>query len=412
MSACLSGLRVIDLSRVIAAPWAAQMLADFGAEVIKVERPERGDDTRSWGPVYVARKDGQPSAESAYFVSANRGKQSITVDFTLAEGAELIKKLAAVSDILIENHKVGSLARYGLDYQSLAAINPRLIYCSLTGYGQTGPNASLPSYDLVIQGESGFMAATGHADHEPGGGPMRSAVPFADMLAGAFAVVGILAAIEHRRRTGSGQQIDVALLDSMIAAMPNVHVPWLLGGRVLPRTGNSNPNVYPNEPFPCADGSIVLAVANDTQFLDLCSALGAPDLAEDPRFANNNQRSCHRATLGPLLTERLRTGSVGHWVQRLRAAGVPCGALNPIDQIFGQEQVRARELAVPIEHPALVPMQLLANPLRFSAMGIAYGLPPPVLGEHTEHVLRETLGMDSPAIERLWRSGALGPPPG
>jgi crotonobetainyl-CoA:carnitine CoA-transferase CaiB-like acyl-CoA transferase len=409
VSACLEGLRIIDLSRVIAAPWAAQMLADFGAEVIKVERPLRGDDTRSWGPVYVPRKDGQPSAESAYFVSANRGKQSITVDFTVSEGAEIVRQLASGADILIENHKVGSLARYGLDYESLAAVNPRLIYCSLTGYGQTGPSASLPSYDLVIQGESGFMSATGIADGEPGGGPLRSAVPFADMLAGTFAVVGILAAIEDRHRTGKGQQVDVALLDSMIAAMPNVHVPWLLGGRVLPRTGNSNPNVYPNEPFRCRDGWIVLAVANDTQFRALCDALGVPDLAGDPRFATNNQRSLHRNILGALLAERLLASGVAEWVSILRKSGVPCGGLNPIDQVFDQEQVKARKLDVTLEHPELAPMRLLANPLRFSSMKIDYGIPPPLLGEHTEHVLRDRLGMDDAAIERLRQSGAIGP---
>ena len=380
MSGCLSGLRVLDLSRIIAAPSATQMLADLGAEVIKVERPGSGDDTRGWGPVYVERTDGQRSAESAYFVSANRGKRSITIDIANPAGADLVRRLAERSDILVENYKVGSLARYGLDWPSLEPLNPRLIYCSVSGYGQTGPYATLPSYDLVIQGLSGFMSATGHGDDMPGGGPMRSAVPFADMMAGAYATVGILAALEDRHRTGRGQQVDVGLLDAMIAAMPNVHVPYLLGKRVLPRTGNSNPNVYPNEPFACADGLIVLAVANDSQFRDLCTTLGAPELGRDARFDTNDRRSRARAELGPILERLLSSHPVAHWVERLHRAGVPCGAVNPISAVFEDPQVKARELSIRMEHPRMAPMTLLANPIRFSAMPMTYDRPPPTLG--------------------------------
>lgn len=403
----LSHIRVLDLSRVIAAPFSTQLLADFGAEVIKVERPGSGDDTRGWGPVYLDGGPGEARRDSSYFISANRGKKSITVDMSTPEGQEIVRKLACRSDVVVENFKVGSLARYGLDYESLAALNPRLIYASVTGYGQDGPYAAWPAYDLLMQGLSGFMSITGLPDAEPGGGPMRSGVPFADILAGIYAALGIVIAVLDREKTGRGQHIDVALLDALLCSMPNITQPYLLAGAVAGRTGNSNPNVFPNEVFRCADGLIILAVANDGQFRKLCEAGGMPEIARDPRFASNDQRAIHRKELTVLLETMLARDGVAAWHGRLSAVGVPCGPINTVAQAFADPQVVHRGLTVTAEHGSGRAIEMIANPMRLSGVDKVRPEPPPQLGAHTEETLSGLLGMTGAEIAALRARGIV-----
>jgi crotonobetainyl-CoA:carnitine CoA-transferase CaiB-like acyl-CoA transferase len=360
MAGALHGVRVLDLSRVLAGPWATQLLADLGAEVIKVERPGEGDDTRKWGPPFASSEDGS-ARESAYFLSANRGKHSICVDIAAAEGQRIIRDLAASADVLVENFKVGALARYSLDYASLHALNPRLVYCSLTGFGQDGPYAGRPGYDFLIQGMGGLMSITG----EPGGGPMKAGVALVDVITGLYACNAILAALNHRDRTGRGQHIDVALLDSLVAALANQAASFLVTGENPARLGNAHPSIVPYDVFTSADGHIIIAVGNDGQFRRLCELLGSAALAEDARFVSNQQRVRNRIELTQLLNERLQRRTSAQWLEQMAAAGVPAGPINRMNEVFADPQVRHRQLRLDIPHPQLGSVTTVACPIRF-----------------------------------------------
>jgi crotonobetainyl-CoA:carnitine CoA-transferase CaiB-like acyl-CoA transferase len=401
----LSHLRVLDLSRVLAGPFATQNLADMGAEVIKVERPGAGDDTRAWGPPFVKAEPGA-RGDSAYFLSANRNKESITCDIATAEGQALIRRLAAVSDIVVENYKVGTLARYGLAYEDLQAVNPRLIYCSITGFGQTGPYAPRPGYDFVFQGMGGLMSITGVPDGEPGAGPMKVGVAVADLMTAMYATVAILAAVEQRRISGTGQHIDLALLDSLIALTSFQTLNWFVSGEVPQRLGNGHPNIVPYQVFACRDGHLILAVANDSQFRSFCRAVGKPEWADDERFAVGAARSAHRKLLCDLIAGLMLARTKHEWIELLEANNVPCGPINTIDQVFDDPQVQHRGMRVPMPHPA-GPISLLASPLRFSATPVRYDLPPPLLGEHTDAVLQRVLGMRPDEIAGLRARGIV-----
>ena len=407
MAGPLAGLRVLDLSRVLAGPWCSQMLADMGAEVIKIERPGRGDDTRSWGPPYVKDRDGQDTPDAAYFFATNRGKKSVTVDFTRPEGQALVRELAAVSDVLIENLKVGDLARYGLAYEDLSAINPRLVYCSITGFGQTGPLASRPGYDFIIQAMGGLMSVTGERDDRPGGGPQKLGIAYADLTTGMHAAIGVLAALVQRGVSGRGQYIDLALLDVQVASMAVMAMNWFIGGKVPGRYGNAHPNIVPYEVFAAADGPLVLAVGNDAQFARLCEVAGAADLAADERFVRNAGRVRHREELVARLAAIFATRPAQAWEDALCAVGVPCGRINDIAQVFEQPQVRARGMKISLDHPAAGPVPLVGSPLRFSDTPVEYRLPPPRLGEHTDAVLAGLLGKSAGEIAALRTAGVV-----
>lgn len=387
----LEGVRVLDLSRVLAGPWCTQMLADLGADVVKVERPGCGDDTRSWGPPYLKDAAGNDTSESAYYLSANRGKKSVVIDFSTTDGQDQIRRLAATSDIVIENFTVGLLARYGLDYASLSRYRPGLIYCSITGFGQTGPWAARPGYDFIIQGLSGFMSVTGECDDRPGGGPQKAGVAVADLFTGVYASSAILAALYHRQRTGEGQHIDLALLDTMVSTMANVNLNYLTSGALPRRHGNAHANVVPYQAFPCSDGAIIVAVGNDGQFRRFCDALDLAALARDERFATNPGRVRHRDALLPEIAKRLSGASRAHWLAALEAADVPCGPVNSLDEVFDNPQVKARGLLVTLPHALGGEVRLVGSPLRMSATPPRYDLPPPLLGEHDDEVLRELL---------------------
>lgn len=399
MAGALAGIRVLDLSRILAGPWATQMLGDFGAEIIKVERPGEGDDTRRWGPPFV---DG-PDGPSAYFLTANRNKRSLCIDFTTADGQALVRDLAARSDILVENYKVGGLARYGLDYDSLRVVNPRLIYCSITGFGQDGPYAQRLGYDFLIQGMSGLMSVTGSADS----GPLKAGVALADIITGLYAGNAMLAALHHRARTGEGQRLDIALLDCMVAAMANQALNRLVGGRDPGRLGNAHPSIVPYDTFPVADGHINLAVGNDRQFQRLCVVLGLEALADDPRFASNSARVTNRLALTDLLSERLRTQPGTWWLERLEAAEVPAGPINSLGRMFDDPQVRHRGLALEMPHPTLGSVPGVASPVKFSASPVVDSAAPPALGADTAAILRDLLGLEPGDIERLRDQGVV-----
>ncbi|WP_027897558.1 CaiB/BaiF CoA transferase family protein [Zestomonas thermotolerans] len=401
MSGALSHIRVLDLSRILAGPWAGQILADLGAEVIKVERPGTGDDTRGWGPPFLKDREGRDTNEAAYYHAANRNKQSVTLDFTQAEGQRLVRELAARSDILIENFKVGGLAAYGLDYASLKEVNPRLIYCSITGFGQTGPYAKRAGYDFMIQGLGGLMSLTGHPDGEPGGGPMKVGVALTDILTGLYSTVAILAALAHRERTGEGQHIDMALLDVQVACLANQAMNYLTTGVPPKRLGNSHPNIVPYQDFPTADGNMILAVGNDGQFRKFCEVAGIPALADDPRFVTNAARVANRAELIPLLRQATVFKSTAEWIRLLEAAGVPCGPINDLAQVFADPQVQARGLRLELPHPQVGVVPSVASPLRLSASPVEYRHAAPRLGEHTEAVLGGLLGLDAARIAEL-----------
>ncbi len=404
MSAALSHVRVLDLSRILAGPWASQMLADLGADVIKIERPEVGDDTRSWGPPYLKDRDGQDTADSAYYLCANRNKRSVTIDFTQPAGQRLVQQLVQRCDVLIENFKPGGLARYGLDYASLSALNPRLVYCSITGYGQTGPYAPRAGYDFLMQGMGGLMSITGHADGEPGAGPVKVGVALTDVLTGLHAATAILAALAHRDQAGAhgvGQHIDLALLDVQVACLANQNMNYLHGGQVPRRLGNAHPNVVPYQDFPTADGDMILAVGNDGQFAKLCHAVGHAEWAQDPRFMTSSARVAHRQTLVPLLRIETVRRTTREWIALLETAGVPCGPINSIEQVFADPQVQARGMQIAMAHPSAGSIPLVASPLRLSATPVAYTRPPPLLGEHTHAVLAELLQIDAAELERL-----------
>ncbi len=389
----LAGIRVLDLSRVLAGPWASQILGDLGADVVKVERPGNGDDTRAWGPPYLKDADGQPTRESAYFLCTNRNKRSITVDMASPAGQQQLQQLAAKADIVLENFKTGGLQQYGLDYASLNAINPRLIYCSITGFGQSGPYASRPGYDFLIQAMGGLMSITGVPDDEAGAGPQKVGVALTDILTGLYATIGILAALQERNRSGLGQHIDTALLDVQVATLANQASNYLVGGMVPRRMGNAHPSIVPYQTFPTADSDMILAVGNDGQFARFCTVAGRPEWAQDERFATNPQRVRHRAELIPLLRQTTVMRSTAEWVSALEQADVPCGPVNRLDQVFADPQVQARGIQVDLPHP-LGTVSTVASPVRLSATPVQYRMAPPLLGQHTEEVLRDWLQTD------------------
>jgi len=407
MSAALEGLKVLDLSRVLAGPWASQVLGDLGADVVKVERPDGGDETRAWGPPYLKDGEGRDTSEAAYYLSANRNKRSITVDITKPEGQEIVRRLAAQSDILLENFKVGGLAKYGLDHESLKAVNPRLIYCSITGFGQTGPYAPRAGYDFLIQGMGGLMSITGRKDGEPGEGPQKVGVALTDVLTGLYSVIAVLAALQHRNRTGLGQHIDMALLDVQVSSLANQNMNYLTTGKPPVRMGNAHPNIVPYQDFPTADGGMIIAVGNDRQFATLARAMGHPEWAEDKRFATNTARVANRDEIIPLMNEVTRGRATRDWVAALEAVGVPCGPINTLGDVFQDPQVIARAMKLALPHPLAGEVPLVASPLRLSETPVSYDLPPPLLGEHTREILSERLGMDEAEIERLAGEGII-----
>ena len=376
---------------VLAGPWAGQLMADLGADVVKVERPGSGDDTRAWGPPWLADVDGEATSESAYYLSVNRNKRSVAIDIGTAEGQGLVRRLAAKADILLENFKVGGLAQYGLDYASLKAINPRLIYCSITGFGQTGPYAARAGYDFLIQGMGGLMSVTGRADGDEGGGPQKVGVAVTDVMTGLYASVAVLAALAHRERSGEGQHIDLALLDVQVACLANQASNYLVGGVVPRRMGNAHPNIVPYQDFPTADGYMIIAVGNDSQFARFCAAAGHPEWARDERFATNPQRVLHREALIRLIRGVTTGRDTADWITAMEAAGVPCGPINMLDNVFDDPQVRARGLRIEMPHPLAGTVPLVANPIRMSASPVSYRRAPPALGEHTGEVLDEWL---------------------
>ena len=397
----LSHIRVLDLSRVLAGPWAAQNLADLGAEVIKIERPGTGDDTRGWGPPWMKDAAGKDTSEAAYYLSVNRNKKSVTLDIAKPEGQKIARELAMKSQVLIENYKVGNLKRYGLDFDSLKQENPGLIYCSVTGFGQDGPYAPRPGYDFIFQGMGGLMSITGERDGQPGAGPQKVGIAVTDVLTGMYASVAILAAITHRERTGKGQYIDAALLDTMVAFNASQIVSYLASDQIPQRWGNAHPQVVPYEVFPTADGHIILAVGNDSQFASFCQAADCPELAQDPRFRTNSQRIIHREVLIPLIARTMLGRSKREWIQALEAANVPCGPINNMKEVLEDPQVQHRQLRVDMPHPLGGVAPVVRSPLRLSETPVEYRLPPPMLGQHNEEVLKGLLGKSDADIARL-----------
>ena len=407
----LQGVRVLDLSRVLAGPWCTQTLADLGADVIKVERPLTGDDTRGWGPPYLKDAAGADTSEAAYYLAANRNKRSITVDLASTEGQVLVRRIAAQSDVVVENYKVGDMARYRLDAPTMLARNPRLVYCSITGFGQTGPYRERAGYDYAAQGIGGLMSVTGPsraeiADDAPGGGPQKVGVAVADLFTGMYASTAILAALRHRDRTGVGQSIDMALLDTQVAMLANLGANYLVSGVVPQRAGNAHQNVVPYQVFEVSDGHLILAVGNDAQFERFCAVAGLRELALDPRFVRNAGRVRDRAALVPRLAQVFKTRRRADWLAALEAAKVPCGPINDLAEVFADPQVVQREMTVRMAHPLGAQVELVASPMKLSATPVQYRLPPPLLGEHTDEVLSE-LGLDRDEIARLRRLGAI-----
>ena len=407
MAKPLDGVRVLDLSKVLAGPLCAQYLGDLGAEVIKVERPGSGDDSRAFGPPWVKDKEGRDTGDSAYYTSANRGKKSVTVNIGKPEGQKLVRELARISDVLIENYKFGDLARYGLSYDDLAKINPRLIYCSVTGFGQTGPYRERPGYDFMIQGMGGMMSVTGEPDDAPGGGPQRAGVPVADIITGMYASIAICAALAHRAQSGVGQHLDLALLDSQIALLAYQNTNYFSTGSPPKRIGNLHPNIAPYQPFRTKDGSVILACGNDNLYRKFCEAAGRPELADDPRFATNGRRVENRAELTRLLAQVFAQRTTREWVELLDAAGVANGPINDVAQVFQEPQVKARGVKIELEHPVAGKLPLVASPMRFSGTPLEHRLAPPVLGQHTEEILREVLRLSDGEIARLRADGVI-----
>ena len=402
----LQGIRVLDLSRVLAGPWCGQNLADLGAEVIKVERPGAGDDTRSWGPPFARDAQGQPTRESAYFLSTNRGKRSITLDIASTEGQAIARELAAKSDILLENYKVGGLAKYGLDHASLAQTCPRLIYCSVTGFGQTGPYRERAGYDFLMQGMGGLMSITGEPDDVPGGGPLKAGIAVTDIMTGQYATIAVLAALQARHATGRGQHIDLALFDVQVAYLSNQAMHYLVSGEVPPRIGNGHPSIVPYQTFRAADGSIIVATGNDSQYRKLCAVIGCPALADDARFLRNADRVRNRAQLVALLAAPIAQQPMDHWIAALEQAGVPCGPINTMDRVFADPQAKARGLAFTLPHPSAGEVPMVASPLRFSDTPVEH-VRPPLLGEHTDAVLRDLLGRSEAEIDALRKAAVI-----
>lgn len=407
MNNALSHITVLDLSRVLAGPWAGQVLADLGADVIKVEKPGTGDDTRGWGPPFLRDTQGRDSADAAYYLCANRNKKSITVDFTTPEGQAIVRDLARKSDVVLENFKVGGLQAYGLDYASLRAVNPKLVYCSITGFGQTGPYAPRAGYDLLVQAMGGLMSVTGRQDDEPGAGPQKAGVAVTDILAGLYATVGVLAALSHRDRTGIGQHIDVGLLDVQVACLANQAMNYLVSGSTPRRSGNAHPNLVPYQDFPTSDGYMIIAVGNDAQFARACGVLGLAELAGEPNFVNNKSRVINRRELIHKLSAVTVTHPTSHWVAALEGVGVPAGPINSIGEVFDDPQVRARSMRIELPHPVAGSVSLVANPLRLSETPVTYRSAPPTLGAHTREVLAERLAMSSANIDSLISKGII-----
>ena len=407
MAGPLSRIRVLDLTRVLAGPWATQLLADLGAEVIKIEKPGEGDDTRGWGPPFLTNADGT-RGDAAYFLSANRGKTSVCIDMATAGGQKLIRNLAAKSDIVMENFKVGGLKKYGLDHGSLKEVNPKLVYCSLTGFGQNGPYAQRAGYDFMIQGMAGIMSVTGQPDGAAGAEPMKTGVAFADIFTGLYATIGVLGALYHRERTGEGQHVDMALLDSQVAVLANQALNYLVGGKAPTRLGNAHPNIVPYQTFATKDGYIIMAVGTDRQFKEFCAITGVPQLSDDERFRTNRGRVENRGSLIPLLVEPMKARTTAEWIAVFEAVAVPCGPINSIDQVFADPQVKARELQIELAREDGTRAPGVANPIRLSATPIEYGKAPPKLGEGTDRVLAEVLGLGAADIARLRTSGAIG----
>jgi len=407
MAGPLSHIRVLDLTRVLAGPWATQLLADLGAEVIKIEKPGEGDDTRGWGPPFIKNADGS-RGDAAYFLSTNRGKSSVAIDMATPGGQKLIRDLAAKSDIVIENFKVGGLAKYGLDYDNLKKINPKLIYCSITGFGQNGPYAQRAGYDFMIQGMAGIMSVTGQPDGAPGAEPMKVGVAFADIFTGLYGVIGMLGALYHRERTGEGQYVDIALLDSQVAVLANQALNYLVGGTAPTRLGNAHPNIVPYQTFQTKDGFIIIAVGTDRQFREYCAIIGVPTLADEERFRTNRARVENREKLIPLLAGPMKLRATAEWVEALESAAVPCGPINTIDQVFANPQVLARGLQIGLTRDDGVQIPGVANPIQFSGTPIEYDKAPPRFGEGTERVLADVLGLAAEEIDRLRASGAIG----
>lgn len=405
MTAALQDIVVLDLSRILAGPWSTQNLADLGADVIKVERPGTGDDTRRWGPPFATGTDGA-AGDAAYFFCCNRGKRSLTLDFTVEEGRAVLLELVKKADILVENYKVGGLKKYGLDYETLAQVNPRLIYCSITGFGQTGPYAKRPGYDALIQAMGGLMSITGEADDVPGGGPQKVGVAVVDILTGLYATTAILAALHHRQRSGKGQHIDVSLLDVQVATLANQASNYLVGGQVPGRLGSAHPSIVPYQPFACADGHVMLAIGNETQFANFCIAAGCPELAADARFATNATRVHNREQLVPLLQERILTKTIDQWCELANTHGFPCGPINTVDRVFEDEHIKARGMRVDIDSARYGKVGTVASPMRFSETQVQYTSPPPELGQDTEAVLAE-LGIDAKKVAQLRAAGAI-----
>ncbi len=402
----LAGIRVLDLSRVLARPWCTQTLADLGADVIKIERPGSGDDTRTWGPPFLKDPAGLDTSEAAYYLGTNRNKRSVSCDISQAEGQALIRELVLRCDVFIENFKVGDMARYGLDYPSLSAVNPRLVYCSVTGFGQTGPYRERAGYDYAIQGTGGLMSVTGERD-DLGGGPQKVGVAVADLFTGMYATVGILAALRHVERPGEGQHVDMALLDTQVAMLANLGANYLVSGKVPGRSGNAHQNIVPYQVFevaPSPDGHkdhLILAVGNDSQYAKFCEVAGRPELATDARFLKNQDRVRNRDVLVPLLEPIMKTRGKAQWLAALEQAKVPCGAINNLDEVFADPQVRERGMVTEWQHPLQPALRLVSSPIKLSATPVRADRPPPMLGQHTEEVLRELLDCTDDRLSEL-----------
>lgn len=407
MAGPLSHIRVLDLSRVLAAPWTGQNLADLGAEVIKIERPQKGDDSRAFGPPWLKDASGADTSESAYFACANRGKKSITVNLSDSQGQRIVRELAAQSDVLLENYKFGDLARYGLGYEDLKTVNPRLIYCSVTGFGQTGPYRDRPGYDFMIQGMGGLMSITGERDDLPGGGPQKAGIPIADIMTGMYATIAVCAALAHRAETGIGQHLDLALLDTQVAVLANQGANYLATGVSPPRLGNAHPNIVPYQTFKTADGDVILACGNDNLFRKFCEVGNCQQLAADPRFATNGKRVENRAALTALLNDIFAKRSTPDWVAALEAAGVPNGPINTLEQVFQEPQAIARGLRIEIQHQLAGKIPLIRSPMRFSETPLEHEIPPPLLGQHSDDVLRGLLGRSDDEIVELRAAGVI-----
>ena len=408
----LDGIRILDLSRVLAGPWCTQTLADLGADVIKIERPETGDDTRTWGPPFLKDAEGADTQEAAYYLGTNRNKRSVTCDISKPEGQALIRELAAHCDVFVENFKVGDMARYGLDYASLKAINPRLVYCSVTGFGQNGPYADRAGYDYAVQGMGGLMSVTGERD-DLGGGPQKVGVAVADLMTGMYATVGILAALRHAEKTGIGQQVDMALLDTQVAMLANLGANYLVSGQTPGRAGNAHQNIVPYQVFEVASvpggdkDHLILAVGNDSQYVKFCKVANRSELATNPLFAKNRDRVLNREQLVPILEAIMKTRTKADWLDALEAAKVPCGAINNLAEVFADPQIEARNMVTTWQHPVKNDLRLVASPLKLSVTPVRTDLPPPLLGQHTDEVLRSVLRCDDSRLAQFRINGVI-----